>query len=219
MGFWEWLATRREREVLKHYEEHINEVMKVMEHTYNLIAAFAENDRASMEKSWQSIFDTERRADEIKRKIIKELTEEFVHPIDREELIRLILATDDIATFAKEAGRMALLYKEPPPQQIVKTFLDMSAKIREAVNHIREAVNLLAMDKRKTLEVCDKVERLEEDVDDLRHRGLAAILSLCEELKVSNCILLKDILEYLEFSADRTEDVADELRSIAIFSS
>jgi uncharacterized protein Yka (UPF0111/DUF47 family) len=32
-------------------------------------------------------------------------------------------------------------------------------------------------------------------------------------------LLLKDILEYLENSADKTEDVADELKSIAVFTS
>jgi len=60
-----------------------------------------------MENQWRIVFESERKADDIKRRIIRELSEEFVHPIDREELIRLILATDDIATFAKEASRMA----------------------------------------------------------------------------------------------------------------
>jgi uncharacterized protein Yka (UPF0111/DUF47 family) len=131
----------------------------------------------------------------------------------------LILATDDIATFAKEASRMALLYNGKPPFDVAQVLLDIITRINESVMLIREAVSYLSIDKKKALEISDKIERLEEEVDDLRHKGLSIILARCSETGFSNCLLLKDILEYLENSADKTEDVADELRSIAVFTS
>jgi len=219
MGFWEWLASRREKEVLKLYDQHIDEITKVTRSVNNLLTAFREGDKSLMENEWRTIFESERKADDIKRRIIRELSEEFVHPIDREELIRLILATDDIATFAKEASRMALLYNGKPPIDVAQVFLDMITRINESVMLIREAVSYLSIDKKKTLEISDKIERLEEEVDDLRHKGLSIILTRCSETGIPNCLLLKDILEYLENSADKTEDVADELRSIAVFTS
>lgn len=217
MSFWEWLASRREKEVLRYYEEHISEITKVILASRNLLMAFSRGDKNKMNEEWNVVFETEKKADEIKRNIIKELTKEFVHPIDREELIRLVLATDDVATFAKEGSRMALLYVGGPPTEISKILLEMISKTYEAISLIKEAVNYLSIDKKKTLEICDKVERLEEEVDDLRHKGLSLILGECEQTGIPNCLLLKDILEYLEFSADKTEDIADELRSIAIF--
>ncbi|NAZ12128.1 MAG: DUF47 family protein [Desulfurococcales archaeon] len=120
MGFWEWLASRREKEVLKLYDQHIDEITKVTNSVYNLLTAFREGDISLMENEWRIIFEAERKADDIKRRIIRELSEEFVHSIDREELIRLILATDDIATFAKEASRMALLYNGKPPLDVAQ---------------------------------------------------------------------------------------------------
>jgi predicted phosphate transport protein (TIGR00153 family) len=219
MGFWEWLASRREKEVLKLYDQHIDEITKVTNSVNNLLTAFRDGDKSLMENEWRIIFESERKADDIKRRIIRELSEEFVHPIDREELIRLILATDDIATFAKEASRMALLYNGKPPLDVAQVFLDIITRINESVMLIREAVSYLSIDKKKTLEISDKIERLEEEVDDLRHKGLSIILARCNETGIPNCLLLKDILEYLENSADKTEDVADELRSIAVFTS
>jgi predicted phosphate transport protein (TIGR00153 family) len=219
MGFWEWLASRREKEVLKLYDQHIDEITKVTNSVYNLLTAFREGDISLMENEWRIIFEAERKADDIKRRIIRELSEEFVHSIDREELIRLILATDDIATFAKEASRMALLYNGKPPLDVAQVLLDIITRINESVMLIREAVSYLSIDKKKTLEISDKIERLEEEVDDLRHKGLSIILARCNETGIPNCLLLKDILEYLENSADKTEDVADELRSIAVFTS
>jgi len=131
----------------------------------------------------------------------------------------LILATDDIATFAKEASRMALLYNGKPPLDVAQVLLDIITRINESVMLIKEAVSYLSIDKKKALEISDKIERLEEEVDDLRHKGLSIILARCNETGIPNCLLLKDILEYLENSADKTEDVADELRSIAVFTS
>jgi predicted phosphate transport protein (TIGR00153 family) len=219
MGFWEWLASRREKEVLKLYDQHIDEITKVTNSVNNLLTAFREGDKSLMENEWRIIFESERKADDIKRRIIRELSEEFVHPIDREELIRLILATDDIATFAREASRMALLYNGKPPLDVAQVLLDIITRINESVMLIREAVSYLSIDKKKTLEISDKIERLEEEVDDLKHKGLSMILARCNETGISNCLLLKDILEYLENSADKTEDVANELRSIAVFTS
>ncbi|MCC6009543.1 MAG: DUF47 family protein [Fervidicoccaceae archaeon] len=219
IGFWEWLASRREREVLKLYDQHIDEIAKVTNSVNNLLTAFRDGDKSLMENEWRIIFESERKADDIKRRIIRELSEEFVHPIDREELIRLILATDDIATFAKEASRMALLYNGKPPLDVAQVLLGIITRINESVMLIREAVSYLSIDKKKTLEISDKIERLEEEVDDLRHKGLSIILARCNETGIPNCLLLKDILEYLENSADKTEDVADELRSIAVFTS
>jgi predicted phosphate transport protein (TIGR00153 family) len=217
MGFWEWLASRREKEVLKLYDQHIDEITKVTNSVNNLLTAFREGDKSLMENEWRIVFESERKADDIKRRIIRELSEEFVHPIDREELIRLILATDDIATFAKEASRMALLYNGKPPLDVAQVLLDIITRINESVMLIREAVSYLSIDKKKALEISDKIERLEEEVDDLRLKGLSIILARCNETGIPNCLLLKDILEYLENSADKTEDVADELRSIAVF--
>jgi predicted phosphate transport protein (TIGR00153 family) len=219
MGFWEWLASRREKEVLKLYDQHIDEITKVTNSVNNLLTAFREGDKSLMENEWRIVFESERKADDIKRRIIRELSEEFVHPIDREELIRLILATDDIATFAKEASRMALLYNGKPPLDVAQILLDIITRINESVMLIKEAVSYLSIDKKKALEISDKIERLEEEVDDLRHKGLSIILARCNETGIPNCLLLKDILEYLENSADKTEDVADELRSIAVFTS
>jgi predicted phosphate transport protein (TIGR00153 family) len=219
MGFWEWLASRREREVLKLYDQHIDEITKVTNSVNNLLTAFRDGDKSLMENEWRIIFESERKADDIKRRIIRELSEEFVHPIDREELIRLILATDDIATFAKEASRMALLYNGKPPLDVAQVLLDIITRINESVMLIKDAASYLSIDKKKTLEISDKIERLEEEVDDLRHKGLSIILARCNETGIPNCLLLKDILEYLENSADKTEDVADELRSIAVFTS
>ncbi len=40
----------------------------------------------------------------------------------------------------------------------------------------------------------------------------------CEESKISQCLMLKEVMDSIENSADKCEDVADVLRSIALLS-
>jgi len=55
MGFWEWLASRREREVLKLYDQHIDEITKVTNSVNNLLTAFRDGDKSLMENEWRII--------------------------------------------------------------------------------------------------------------------------------------------------------------------
>jgi len=75
MGFWEWLASRREKEVLKLYDQHIDEITKVTNSVNNLLTAFRDRDKSLMENEWRIIFESVRKADNIKRRIIRELSE------------------------------------------------------------------------------------------------------------------------------------------------
>ena len=63
----------------------------------------------------------------------------------------MILATDYIATFAKDASRMALLYNGKPPLDVAQVLLDIITRIYESVMLIREAVSYLSIDKKRLL--------------------------------------------------------------------
>jgi len=46
--------------------------------------------------------------------------------------------------------------------------------------------------------------------------ALREILSTCNEVKTSTCLILKGIIDSIENAADKCEDVADILRSIVL---
>ncbi|MEM4601170.1 MAG: DUF47 family protein, partial [Sulfolobales archaeon] len=67
-------------------------------------------------------------------------------------------------------------------------------------------------------ELANKVESLEEEVDDIRHEVFREVLKFCDSSRSSKCMLTKEIMDSIENAADRCEDVADVLRSIALLS-
>ncbi len=184
---------------------------------YEVFTAFKEGLMDKVKENYLKVQDYEGEADKIKRLIIKELSSGFIHPIDREELIRLILTNDDIATYLKAASRRAILVDPKLIDEEIKDYIiEMSKRVVESVKKLEEAVLVITLKPSRSLELADEVERLEEEVDEIRIKALAKILEFCDKTKTSLCIIAKDIVDSLENSEDRCEDAADVIRSIAV---
>lgn len=210
---------RRRKEILDMYARHVDNVIEVAFHAKCLIEALAKGDINLVQEEWRKVFEAERRADELKRAILAELTKEVFHPIDREELVRLIMTTDDIADYAKAWSRRALLYSPSKlPNEIGTKLVTMSTKVLDAVNLIKLAIDVLSKDPRKVLDIADKIEALEEEIDDIRHELFKSILEFCNNIQPSLCILSKELMDSIENAADRCEAVGDLFRRIALLS-
>jgi predicted phosphate transport protein (TIGR00153 family) len=217
MSLWSWISRRRREDLLKFYVEHVDYVVRVVEESRKVIDELVAGNAELVATYWNSVFELERKADEVKRRILAELASEAFHPIDREEIVRLVLTTDDVAAYAKAWSRRAVLYlPERVPEGIGRAFREMAAKVEEAAKYVRRAVEYLPKDPRSVLEIANAIESLEEAVDDIRHDVFREILKYCERGRVSRCLLLKEIMDSIENAADRCEDVADVLRGIAL---
>lgn len=216
MSLWRWLATRRQEDVLRLYLGHLEKVLETVNAGRELFEAFARCDREALAGSWSRLFEVEKEADEVKRRILRELASEVFHPLDREELVRLVLTTDDVATCIKEAGGMVMLYEGSLPSEISDMLVEVVRRVEESLRVAREAVSILRLEPRRVLDLCDRIERLEEEVDEMRRKVLAMLLRVCNDIGMPSCILLKDTIDHLEMAADRSEDVADVLRMLTV---
>ncbi|MEM1682308.1 MAG: DUF47 family protein [Sulfolobales archaeon] len=219
MSFWIWMSGRKRKDLLKFFIVHVAEVEKVVEKSKNVVDELVKGNADLVAVFWGEVFESERKADDIKRKLLAELASETFHPIDREEIVRLILTMDDVAAYAKAWSRRAMLYlPDRLPQNIGNALVTMASRVHEAVKYIKQAVEMLPENPRGTLELANKVESLEEEVDDIRHEVFREVLKFCDSSRSSKCMLTKEIMDSIENAADRCEDVADVLRSIALLS-
>lgn len=218
MTTWIWFSRLRERETLTLYLEHAKLVLGVLEQAHRALQAYVNNDKQALESSWSEVFRLEREADNMKRKILAELATGSVHPIDREELIRLILVSDDVASRAKAwVRRLRLAVYNSIPRSVIGHLVKMASSVVEAYKLVIEAASkLITGDKKSVLELCNKIEFYEEEIDDLRISALEEVYKYCDLAKTSMCILAKEIVDLIEDAADKCEDVADVLRSIAL---
>jgi len=214
---WSWLSSRLESEVLKMSIEHIELISKVAESALQFFKCFKDNDVECIRKFYGDVFNYEREADNIKRKILDELSRGYVHPVNREEMVRLALAADDIATYLKAATRRAILTDPRVVDYEVKLHaLSMCEKVLQAVNLLKEAARALESEPLKALSMANDIETLEEETDDIRMNALHRVLKFCDHNNISVCLVAKEIIDSIENSSDKCEDSADVIRSIAI---
>jgi len=214
---WSWIARTRQREIIEMYNKHIDKIIETVEHCLRMLEHYKVRDIENAKKEYDIVFEKEKEADDIKRQIIAELSKELFHPIDREELLRMILTTDDIAAYVKAMSRrLLLIINEEIEEEIIEDLMRMAARILNATKLIKEAAKKLIENPKKALELADNIERLEEEVDEIRMEALEKVMKFCDKTRNSLCIISKDLVDSLENASDRCEDTADVIRSIAL---
>ena len=213
-----WLGWKREREVYKICLKHFNKIFEVVSKLNELLIKFRDEEEENYRNLFYNIFDLEREADNIKEDIIRELSKGVIHPIDRDDIIRLILAADDIAAFAKAASRK-LMYVDAKivPKNIVDGLVKMTDMSTKEMNHLRDSLQYLIKEPKKAFEEANKVERMEESIDEFRDDLIAVILKWADEVNfVSHWLMIKEVAENIEQMSDVMEDTGDIIRGLAV---
>ena len=213
-----WLGWKREREVYKICLKHFDKIFEVVSKLNELMIKFRDEEEENYRNLFYNIFDLEREADNIKEDIIRELSKGIIHPMDRDDIIRLILSADDIAAFAKAASRK-LMYVDAKivPKNIVEGLVKMTDMSTKEMNHLRDSLQYLIKEPKKAFEEANKVERMEESIDEFRDDLIAVILKWADEVSfVSHWLMIKEVAENIEQMSDVMEDTGDIIRGLAV---
>ncbi len=216
-----WLSRREEKKVLDLCKAHLDKIVETVEEMRQVVHAFCQDDFNTLEEHYKRAFDSERAADDLKHNILQDVSSGTLHPIDREEVIRLVLTADDIAENAKSAARQLRLASTKCLTDHISANLRVMADMCvEVTQSVRTAFEKLQGGSKAAIEAAKQVEILEESIDEFRLGLVKAILS-CKERVISirslgPWLMLLNAIENMENVADRSEDVADVIRSIAI---
>jgi len=164
-------------------------------------------DRADLSRD---IVICEQEGDRITHDVHQRLNSTFVTPIDREDVLTLVSALDDIVDLIDEVADYLGLYKIEAPmeqaQRLAHVLLQAARQIAEAMPRLRTFAPI----GQYTVEV----NRLENDGDRISRDAIASLFeSGIDPLVV---IRWKDIFERLEEAIDACEHVANALEGIVI---
>jgi uncharacterized protein len=158
----------------------------------------------------RDILICEQEGDRITHDIINRLNLTFVTPIDREDILALASALDDIVDFTEEVADYLGLYKiEAPMDQAIRlahTLLLASQQVAEAIPRLRGFRDL----SHYTVEI----NRLENEGDRIVREAVASLFQNGIDPMV--VIRWKDLFERLEEAIDAAEHVANILEGIVI---
>ena len=157
------------------------------------------------------ILECEHEGDRITHDIIDRLNHTFVTPIDREDILALASALDDIVDYTEEVADYLGLYQiEAPMDQAIS----LARVLNAACQEIGKAIPLLRGFKPEISEHTMEVNRLENDGDRITREAVASLF----DARIDPMVVIrwKDIFERLEAAIDSTEHVADILYGIVI---
>ena len=158
----------------------------------------------------------ERSADRITAEVMRQLHKTFITPIDREQILGLINAMDDVLDLLQDATETMSLYDVRHITDEVRRLGDISAKCCERVQY---AVTLLPKLSDPAvadaaIKTCEEIDRLESDADRVMRSAMSKLFR--EEPDVRELIKLKAIYELLESISDRCEDVANLIEGVVL---
>jgi predicted phosphate transport protein (TIGR00153 family) len=158
----------------------------------------------------REILICEQEGDRITHDIIDRLNHTFVTPIDREDILALASALDDIVDYTEEVADYLGLYKiEAPMDQAIKlahVLLQATRQIAEAIPRLRGFRDI----SHYTVEI----NRLENDGDRITREAVASLFDSGIDPMV--VIRWKDLFERLEAAIDAAEKVAYILEGIVV---
>jgi predicted phosphate transport protein (TIGR00153 family) len=152
----------------------------------------------------------EQEGDRITHDLIRKLNNTFVTPIEREDILVLASALDDIVDFTEEAADYLSLYKIEAPmeqsQRLSHVLLQSTRQIAEAIPRLRgfRDINHYVVE----------INRLENDGDRIVREAIASLFDGGIDPMV--VIRWKDIFERLEAAIDACERVSHILEGIVI---
>jgi predicted phosphate transport protein (TIGR00153 family) len=207
---------RVKRRALNACQDNLRKVVDVTRKIPQMVEHFSKGDKDSARQLFSEIRKGEDEVVEARRMVSQELAEIGAILISREDFLRFTNLSSEIADFSEGIAYYLVEIMEhnwKVPSDIKKDLLKLSEAVFDAVLRLRETMLVLSYGSAKTLEKAKDVEIAERTVDDL-YRGLS-IKVLSSKLDLPVLLLLKDVLQLLENSADKAEDAADTARILS----
>jgi predicted phosphate transport protein (TIGR00153 family) len=195
----------RDRIYFELLEEAGRNILRSAELLDELLSGYPETRRLADE-----IRDCEHEGDRIIHDIIDRLNHTAVTPIDRQDILALASALDDIVDYIEEVADYLGLYKiEAPMDQsitLARVLRAAAEQISQAMPQLRSFTDLSAY----TVEI----NRLENEGDRIAREAVASLFDGGIDPMV--VIRWKDLFERLEDAIDSTERVAYLLEGVVI---
>lgn len=204
----------------KALEKHIDLAKATSEQLAPFFDAVFQEDWTAAESVRLKISELEQEADKIKRDIRVQLPKGIFLPVDRADLLELIVQQDKIANKAKDIAGRVVGRQLTIPQAIQEDFrnylnrsLDAVAVAAKAINELDELLEMGFRGREVDIveQIIQKIEAIEADTDLMQIKIRQSIRAAESELNPIDAIFLYDIIEWVGDLADKAESVGGRL--------
>jgi predicted phosphate transport protein (TIGR00153 family) len=207
---------RVKRRALNACQDNLRKVVDVSRKIPQLVEYFASGDKENARKLFSEIRTGGEEVIKARRNVSLELAEIGAILIAREDFLRFTNLSSEIADFSEGIAYYLVEIMEHNwviSAEVKTDLLKLSLAVLDSVLKLRETMMVLNYGSQKTLERAKDVEIAERIVDE-QYRALT-IKVLVAKLEVPALMLMRDVLQLLENSADKAEDAADAARMLS----
>jgi predicted phosphate transport protein (TIGR00153 family) len=202
-------------------QEHMKVVTKCAQQVQPLIKALVEQDHTQVTVLKDRIFMLEAEADRLKHELRAHLPKSLFMPVDRRDLLEVLLLQDTIANTAQDIAGLLIERKMSIPDFLRDPLLVLTERCIQTVEHAAKAIaeldELLAIGFRgREADLVDvmlkELNEIEDETDELGIALARALFDHEDELKPVSVMMWYQIIEWIGDLADYAEKVGDHLR-------
>jgi predicted phosphate transport protein (TIGR00153 family) len=202
-------------------QEHMRVVLECAREVQPLIEALATGDQIRVTELKDRIFEREAEADRIKHELRAHLPKSLFMPVDRRDLLEVLMLQDTIANVAQDIAGLLVERKMSIPDFLRDPLIELTTRCLDTVEHaakvIGELDELLAIGFRgreveRVDEMLSQLNVIEDETDELGIALARALFDHEDDLKPVSVMMWYQIIEWIGDLADYAEKVGDHLR-------
>lgn len=202
-------------------QNHMRVVLECAREVQPLVEALAGGDQARVIELKDRIFEREAEADRIKHELRAHLPKSMFMPVDRRDLLEVLMLQDTIANVAQDIAGLLIERKMSIPEFLRAPLIELTARCIDTVEHAAKVIEvldeLLALGFRgreveRVDDMLKELNAIEDETDELGIALARALFDHEDELKPVSVMMWYQIIEWVGDLADYAEKVGDHLR-------
>jgi predicted phosphate transport protein (TIGR00153 family) len=202
-------------------EQHMDVVLSGVKHLVPLFKGVIEEDSDAVAKAAKAIIDGEHKADELKKGLRHHLPKSLFMPIDRRDLLDVLLMQDSIANQAKDIASLITGRKMTLPKEMHELFAAYGERSIDAVEQADHIINELdklveagfgRLEVDHVEDMITKLDRIESDTDKQQRQLRDILFTLEDTLRPTDVMFTYRLIEWVGNVADAAQKVGSRLQ-------
>jgi len=202
-------------------QNHMQVAVQCARQVPSLIDSLCRGNQEEVAATKDRIFELEEEADKIKNELRAHLPRSLFMPVDRRDLLEILVMQDSIADTAQDiAGLLVERHMEVPPfmaetlKELTQRCVDACEQCSRVIGELDDLVQMGFRGKEADLvtEMIDELNSVEDETDELGQKLARILFSHEDELKPVSVMMWYQLIQWIGDLADYSEKVGDRLR-------
>ncbi len=201
-------------------QEHMYRVYMGIKHLTPLIEGMIESDQEKILAAQKEIVDGEHDADEMKKELRTHLPKGLFMPVDRRDVLDVLLRQDIIANQAKDVASLIVGRKMQLPDEMKAPFLAFTNRCVDTVKQALQTINELdelvetgfrGLEVDRVEEMLAELGSIESETDTMQESLRQTLFKLEKDLGPVDVIFTYRLIDWVGSVADNAERVGSRL--------